>query len=281
MLFLKCILNLHFFQLHAEYNRACDDYLTHRVIQAFDTAQFIESTRSDCVLQILAGDLNTEPNDIAQRILMTTSRMQDTFHLANNVPEFGTNECAKNSYTDEVALEQCPNGKRIDYVFVRPSQHFKVEISDYSQPLPDKVPGHDFSFSDHEAVCASLKITHIHSIIEERQIIEEEKKTTENNKIALSECIRQCDESLKELQNNRKNYSMAAIAMIVILLNMIEVQAPYGLKTIFLVFKILLTALTMFFIVMGTIWNVMERHGILSGKLSMEILLKSIEKVHS
>lgn len=144
-----------------------------------------------------------------------------------------------------------------------------------------RVPGHDFSYSDHEAVCTTVKLTPTSSITDKREIIEEEKKITEDNKVALSECIRQCDDSLKELQNNRKNYSMAAIAMIVILLNMIELQAPYGLKTIFLVVKILLTALTMFFIVMGTIWNVMERHGILSGKLSMEILLKSIEKIHS
>lgn len=113
--------------------------MTHRVIQAFDTAQFIESTRTqDCVLQILAGDLNTEPNDLAQRIISTTSRMQDTFHLAKNVPEFGTNECAKNTYSDKAALEKCPNGKRIDYIFVRPGQHFKVEIFDYHQPLPKR-----------------------------------------------------------------------------------------------------------------------------------------------
>lgn len=256
--------------------------MTHRVIQAFDTAQFIESTRTqDCVLQILAGDLNTEPKDLAQRIISTTSRMQDTFQLAKNDPDFGTNECPDNTYTDKAALETCPNGKRIDYIFVRPGQHFIVDVFDYHLPLPKKIPGHDFSYSDHEAVCVTVKLTHTSSITEEWKIVEDEKKITEDNKIALSECIRQCDDSLNELQNKRKNYSMAAIAMIVILLNMIELQAPYGLKTIFLIVKILLTALTMFFIIMGTIWNVMERHGILSGKLSMEILLKSIEKVHS
>lgn len=52
-------------QLHAEYDNINDEYKAHRVIQAFDTAQFIESTRSDSILQILAGDLNTEPGDIA------------------------------------------------------------------------------------------------------------------------------------------------------------------------------------------------------------------------
>ncbi len=55
------------FQLHAEYDRDCDDYKAHRVIQSFDTAQFIESTRGDSVLQVLAGDLNTEPGDLAHR----------------------------------------------------------------------------------------------------------------------------------------------------------------------------------------------------------------------
>lgn len=53
--------------MHAEYNREKDDYMTHRVTQAFDTAQFIESTRGDSVLQVLAGDLNTEKGDIAHR----------------------------------------------------------------------------------------------------------------------------------------------------------------------------------------------------------------------
>lgn len=54
-------------QLHAEYDRESDDYNAHRVVQAFDTAQFIQSTRGESVLQVLAGDLNTEPGDLAYR----------------------------------------------------------------------------------------------------------------------------------------------------------------------------------------------------------------------
>lgn len=53
-------------QLHAEYDEF-DDYKTHRVIQAFDTAQFIEETRGESVLQVLAGDLNTQPQDISYK----------------------------------------------------------------------------------------------------------------------------------------------------------------------------------------------------------------------
>lgn len=54
--------------------------MTHRAIQAFDTAQFIERTRGDCCLQILAGDLNTEPGDLTHRILLSVSKMKDSFH---------------------------------------------------------------------------------------------------------------------------------------------------------------------------------------------------------
>lgn len=56
-----------FSQLHAEYDMDNDDYKTHRVIQAFDTAQFIEATRWDSDVQILAGDLNTKPKDISYK----------------------------------------------------------------------------------------------------------------------------------------------------------------------------------------------------------------------
>lgn len=53
--------------MHAEYDLKNDDYKTHRIIQAFDTAEFIEATRSNAIIQILAGDLNTQPNDIAYK----------------------------------------------------------------------------------------------------------------------------------------------------------------------------------------------------------------------
>ncbi|KAJ8926431.1 hypothetical protein NQ314_021219 [Rhamnusium bicolor] len=53
--------------LHAEYNRECDEYQAHRVLQAYDTAQFIMLTSGGADLVVLAGDLNTEPGDLAYR----------------------------------------------------------------------------------------------------------------------------------------------------------------------------------------------------------------------
>lgn len=105
-------------QLHAEYDRESDDYNAHRVVQAFDTAQFIQTTRGDSVLQVLAGDLNTEPGDLAYRILMVASGLQETFN-ETLCGELGTNECDYNTYTPDHAKETCPKGKRIDYILFR------------------------------------------------------------------------------------------------------------------------------------------------------------------
>lgn len=52
------------FQLHAEYNRKHDEYLAHRVLQAFDTAQFVQLTSAAADLVILAGDFNSEPHQL-------------------------------------------------------------------------------------------------------------------------------------------------------------------------------------------------------------------------
>uniref|UniRef100_A0A1B0CW76 sphingomyelin phosphodiesterase n=2 Tax=Lutzomyia longipalpis TaxID=7200 RepID=A0A1B0CW76_LUTLO len=82
-------INFYTAHLHAEYNRQSDEYMAHRVIQAFDTAQFIQQTRSDSVVQILAGDLNTEPGDLAYRVLLSTSQLRDAYQ--KGAPH-GTNE---------------------------------------------------------------------------------------------------------------------------------------------------------------------------------------------
>lgn len=111
--------------MHAEYDRESDDYNAHRVVQAHDTAQFIQSTRDDSVLQVLAGDLNTEPGDLAYRILMVASGLRETYNEAD-CGDIATNECDFNTYTTDHAKEIFPKGKRIDYILYRSGINHKV-----------------------------------------------------------------------------------------------------------------------------------------------------------
>lgn len=268
--------------LHAEYDRNCDDYMAHRVIQAYDTAQFIESTRGKAVLQILAGDLNTEPGDLACRVLLTNSMLIDTcdkkMFAAGNL---GTNEIGTNSYTDPEAAKKSPHGKRIDYIMYRFGDNFEGRLLEHRLPLPERIPGKQISYSDHEAVYAKIILKKATSSAIQHLMAcgggEGHGKCESSDQetiLALRESIVICNESLKQLESHRRSYSLMAIGVIIVLLNMLELEAPYGLKSAYLLLKFLLCGFVIFFIFMATIWNVMEKHGILAGKLSMEIALK-------
>jgi sphingomyelin phosphodiesterase 2 len=73
-------------QLHAEYDRQNDEYLAHRVVQAFDTAQFIKLSSYPGEISLVAGDLNTEPNDNAFHVIKHVTGLkdcQDSVNMAN------------------------------------------------------------------------------------------------------------------------------------------------------------------------------------------------------
>ncbi|KAH0808115.1 hypothetical protein GEV33_014666 [Tenebrio molitor] len=147
--------------LHAEYNRKCDEYQAHRVLQAFDTAQFIQMTSGGADLVILAGDLNTEPGDLAYRIILNVSGFTDAFNEAGETVQdmAATCESLTNSYTPTALLKKNIPGKRLDYIMYHSSSNLQVDLKSYELPLPNKVPECSYSYSDHEAVAATLIIS--------------------------------------------------------------------------------------------------------------------------
>lgn len=109
--------------MHAEYCKENDEYTAHRVLQALDTAQFIRMTKDGCDALILGGDLNTEPQDLAYKIICGVAGLSDS---CSHNSELGTNECAKNSYTNSNIARKSPQGKRIDYILYLGSERYKV-----------------------------------------------------------------------------------------------------------------------------------------------------------
>lgn len=260
-------------QLHAEYDKHCDDYITHRLIQAFDTAQFLENTRGDCSVQILAGDLNIESQNLAYRILLSTSAMRDAYEQKPS-QHFATHEYVYNSYTKgEISGKK--EGIRIDYVLYRCGRDYDCQVEHYELPLLDKIPGKNLSYSDHEAVHTQISFK---KKIKE-SLIEIDRSLIHDNIKNLKECIVTCNNSLKALDSHRRTYSMMAIGLVVILINILEISPAYGFKTIYYIIKLLIVGMTFFFIFMASIWNIIEKHGILSGKLAMEIALANSEQL--
>ncbi|KAH8278223.1 hypothetical protein KR044_002918, partial [Drosophila immigrans] len=294
------IVHLYNAHLHAEYDNDNDEYKTHRVIQAFDTAQFIEATRGNSVLQILAGDLNTQPQDISYKVLLYTSKMRDSCASDN----IRTNECGRNSYTPARLLTKNPLGIRIDHIFVRGADHINAEIVEYTLPFPERVPGQKFSFSDHEAVLAKLRLTE--NVAAPAVAVEQVAcKMTEEGAgdaippvaapledvclsvaqhlpaartAALNEALALCDASLLQLNTDRLLYYSAATVLFVLLVLLVEFAAPVGLRTIYLLLKFIVFGVILFCIFMGSIWNYMERNGVLQGKKAMEVMLQHAQK---
>lgn len=98
--------------------------MAHRVLQAFDTAQFVRMTSGSADAVILAGDLNVEPQDLAYRIICGVAGLTDA--CPNSASHIGTNESANNSYTDSKLARTRPEGKRIDYILYLDSNAVKV-----------------------------------------------------------------------------------------------------------------------------------------------------------
>lgn len=154
--------NIHIYtsHYHAEYDAGNDIYLGHRVIHALESASWIKLTSSAADLTIYAGDFNTEPTSVAYKLLRHTTPLEDCWAEAHGGPESGgqTSETPTNTFTTASALKTCPQGKRIDFVMYRTGPKTLAKTKKCELPLPQVVPNHGFSFSDHEGLSATLRL---------------------------------------------------------------------------------------------------------------------------
>lgn len=143
----------------------------------------------------------------------------------------------------------------------------KIEAVDVNIPLPSRVPGCDFSFSDHEPVSAKFRI------LEDPQASNQEKDQLVRID-SLKEALQVCDVALKNLANDKRNYWLVFVVIVVLLA---ALQFSHGesnlLHYTLVVSHLLLVILALFCFVMATVWNRIERHGIVAGKLGISTRL--------
>lgn len=100
-------------------------------------------------------------------------------------------------------------------------------------------------------------------------------------KKTLQECISICDDSMIRLRSHKRFYFIMALTMFVILVYTLDIYPPYGWKTMYLVLKVLLSGMILFFVFMATLWNSIEYNGIYSGKLAMAMTLENMDLENS
>ncbi|XP_043255982.1 putative neutral sphingomyelinase [Colletes gigas] len=258
--------NVYTVHLHAEYNCHNDEYIAHRVLQAFDTAQFIRMTCGGTDFAILGGDLNAGPQDLAYRLICGVADLADA--CSNSSNNLGTNMCANNSYTSSKLARTFPKGKRIDHILYLGSKNHKIEVTNFQHPFPNRIPYKDFSYSDHEAIMASFKFSP-----------GESQEANVDVKDVLKEAIKICETSLKNIRSQRFWYLLSGFILSVPLVwsmgldcSIETVGASIGLN----IGRLFLTAILCYTLFMSTLWNSVEKNALRAGSLEMDIYLTNL-----
>ncbi|KAK0183466.1 hypothetical protein PV327_001504 [Microctonus hyperodae] len=259
-------INVYVAHLHAEYNCEHDEYSAHRVLQAFDMAQFIRMTEQGADAVVLGGDLNTGPGDLAYNIIKGVVCLNDSCSTVNN--DLGTSECANNSYTSEKIARKFPQGKRIDHILYLGSKNIKMDVLSYRQPFPKRVPNMNFSFSDHEAVMAEFQLTE-----GEYSVVDVDPRGS------LKDALNICRNSLQDIKRQRLWYLVASLLLILPLTFSIGLDPIIGSIAAVIslnIFRLFVTAILCYTLFMSSIWNSVECNALKAGLLEMEIHLQQL-----
>ncbi|KAL1249640.1 hypothetical protein QQF64_020645 [Cirrhinus molitorella] len=145
--------------LHAEYSRAQDEYLPHRIVQSWELLQFVRHTSCGADLVVLGGDLNMHPQDLGNRLLRSHTGLRDCYTETGTFDgcEDGHTLIANNHFTKKQDLIPFEKGIRIDYILMKGSQRVNMKCESLST-TKGSVADKPFPYSDHEALTAELAL---------------------------------------------------------------------------------------------------------------------------
>ncbi|XP_051517342.1 sphingomyelin phosphodiesterase 2-like isoform X1 [Myxocyprinus asiaticus] len=143
--------------LHAEYSRAQDEYLPHRIVQSWELLQFVRHTSCEADMVILGGDLNMHPQDLGNRLLRAHIGLRDCFTETDKFDgcEDGHTLIADNHFTKKQDLVPFEKGIRIDYILMKGSKRVNMKCESLST-TKGSVANKPFPYSDHEALIADF-----------------------------------------------------------------------------------------------------------------------------
>ncbi|XP_076214377.1 sphingomyelin phosphodiesterase 2 [Aptenodytes patagonicus] len=216
------VFNVYVTHLHAEYCREKDAYLPHRLVQAWELAQFIRHTSKAADVVLLGGDLNMHPEDVGIRLLRGWTGLRDAFAEAMRFEgcEDGCTLIPNNCFTVKTELLPFPLGIRIDYILYKAVSSFTVKCEEL-KTTTGTAPGMDIPFSDHEAVMATLHIRR------QGQAADGNLGTAELTLVdVVTEARTEVGVGLRAAQ--RQRYSTGRMAVLALLLLLLQAAAALG-----------------------------------------------------
>ncbi|NXG72913.1 NSMA phosphodiesterase, partial [Baryphthengus martii] len=217
------VFNVYVTHLHAEYCREKDAYLPHRLVQAWELAQFIRHTSKAADVVLLGGDLNMHPEDVGIRLLRGWTGLRDAFAEAARFEgcENGCTLIPKNCFALKTELLPFPLGIRIDYVLYKVTEGARPPACEELKTTKGTAPGMDIPFSDHEAVMATLHIQR------QGQAAGATPSTAEPMLVdVVTEARTEVDVGLRAAR--RQRYSTGRMAVLALLLLLVQAVAALG-----------------------------------------------------
>lgn len=149
----------------------------------------------------------------------------------------------------------------------------------YEQPMPKRVPGKHHSYSDHEAVCATLELgpSTIQNCTNDQPVVE-----------ILNESCTVLDNALRSLRQQETFYLSIFLILFAVLCSSSywsQIDVPWPLSYLSLpsiiiqLIRILITTLMIFAFVMATLWNRIEHNAIRGTISAMKLQLNNLQSL--
>ncbi|XP_004927793.1 putative neutral sphingomyelinase isoform X2 [Bombyx mori] len=266
------LINVYCTHLHAEYHED-DMYLAHRVLQAYSTAEFVKLTSSPADVSILAGDLNTAPGDLSYKIISQLPSLLDPYNMKFEgtnpliAKASGTSDNLNNSYSDPKQVKAYPEGKRIDHILFHTNHSWEARVVNFGNPLPDRVPEQQFSYSDHNAVSLELHLKPCEQKLNQRQ-----ESVDSAFQETITQAIKVCRDATTNLSKSKKLYLLSGGLIFMFLLGSVGFWPNF---LIYDVLKLLITALCFYNLVMGSLWNQIEMNSLKAGLNALENFIQT------
>ncbi|XP_002740507.2 sphingomyelin phosphodiesterase 2-like [Saccoglossus kowalevskii] len=245
-------INIYVTHLHEETNAIKKYYYAHRLIQAYELSQFIKFTTSESSdVNVLMGDFNTEQHEGGYELICKLIEMNDSWitqqSKANEHSAGITCVSPSNPFTIPDELKMWPNGARIDYIFYNSSQRYDVKCIETNVTMT-KVPGKDYSYSDHEGVATTLEIMPTENQEKQRT----SNSQNEQNKVR-EHVLRHIRSELVELKTRRLNWIFRIFLILGVVFAFLLLDIP-GANIVMSIAIVPTSFLLWYCIFMATLW---------------------------
>jgi len=275
-------INLFVSHFHANYNPLSDQYRGHRTVQAVEAAQWIKLASASADLTLYAGDFNVRPDEIPYQVVRHLVPLRDCWVEVNGEAGGETSETPGNSWTARSSLRQHPAGQRIDYILYRAGPNMTCHTMQCGLALPDRVPGKEISYSDHEAVAATLLVTRAASTQYAGEFSRVRSMTGIDTKVpVLRKSKGELEEHIKQVNRQKIIFVVALLICLMLALAafitpqmFLDDQIYLGLDILLFLCRFFLVVLATYFFLMVTVFFRKERRTIRSTLDTVELLLQ-------